>query len=312
MNSDRYPLCPASYVLALKSFRLGDDFVRSIINKCTSVPGDGKEMLEILRKFAPLKAVGTYEDTQAFETAKADGYWLVSVCAGDGIHVISCLEERYPNALKELTDYPLVLYAMGDPGILTIEKKIAIVGTREPSEYGKKVANRLGEYFAERGWITVSGFAPGCDTQAHNGCISANMPTIAVLAHGMYMIDTPEDRSLANAIIKNGGCLVSEYSFYTKPGEEQSIARDRIQAALSKAVIVVESEMDGGAMHTARFALKLNRKLVCMGYDREVPDAKMGGNDYLVKEGKADRLVDAKDMDEFINEFRGVTVGDIK
>lgn len=68
---------------------------------------------------------------------------------------------------------------------------------------------------------------------------------------------------------------------------------------MAKGVIVVESEIDGGTMHTARYALQLGRKLGCMGYDREVADAKMSGNDELVNAGKAVRLVDAKDMDKF-------------
>jgi len=147
--------------------------------------------------------------------------------------------------------------------------------------------------------VVVSGLAAGCDTEAHWGCIEAGGKTVAVLAHGLNMIYPEENKDLADSVINSGGCLVTEYRPSEEPEKEHFIARNRIQAALSKGVIVVESEIAGGTMHTARYALQLGRKLGCMGYNRDVSDAKMNGNDLLVKEGKAVRLVDAEDMDEF-------------
>ncbi len=177
------------------------------------------------------------------------------------------------------------------------------MGSREPSEYGKKVARRLGKRLAEAGMVVVSGLAKGCDTEAHWGCIEAGGKTVAILAHGLDTVYPEENAQLAKAIISSGGCLLSEYIPPAEPTKKSFIERDRIQAALSKGIIVVESDVDGGTMHTAGFASQLGRKLGCMGYDREVADAKLGGNNKLVAEGKALRLVDAKDMNEFIRSF---------
>lgn len=148
----------------------------------------------------------------------------------------------------------------------------------------------MGRFYAEKGWVVVSGLAQGCDTEAHRGCIEAGGKTVAVLAHGLDMVYPPENESLAKDIIESGGCLVTEYRPHDMPEEEHFIARNQIQEALCKAVIVVESDFEGSTMHTAQYATQLRRKLGCMSYlpDKTgTEDAKMEGNDSLVKAGQA-------------------------
>lgn len=299
-TADTYPVTPGSYVLALLiGLRYDPDTCRRILETCPTVPASSGEMAELYYQKTLTASAAICRDQYSARVALADGYWVKDDHEYNGIHVISCLDKSYPRGLKDLPDYPLVIYVAGDPAILKSPKLIAIVGSREPSKYGERVSRRLGEYFAEKGWNTVSGLAVGCDTRAHEGCMQGGQPTVAVLPGGFGHLYPQENRGLARRIIETGGCWVSEYARGIPPTKAQFIARDRIQAALSKGVIVVESEVGGGTMHTARYALQLGRKLGCMGYDREVPDAKMGGNDELVKSGKAVRLVEAKDMEKF-------------
>ncbi len=306
---DSFPVSPASYVLALLiGLHYTPETCRQILETCPTIPASSQEMAELCyTKTSETRYVGSLKslswvcrDQMDARSALADGFWVIDDHKDNGIQVICCLDDQYPRSLRDLPDYPLVLFVAGDPKVLINRRLIAIVGSREPSEYGKRVSHRLGEFFAERGWKTVSGLALGCDTEAHLGCLEAGGKTVAVLAHGLDHLYPEENRVLAERIISSGGCLVTEYRPHEEPSKDKFIARDRIQAALSRGVIIVESELEGGAMHTARYALQLGRKLGCMGYDREVADAKMSGNDKLVEEGKAVRLVDANDLDRFV------------
>ncbi len=214
----------------------------------------------------------------------------------------------YPQRLMELPDHPAELYCLGNTAILTTDKAIAIVGTREPSEAGRKLAYDLGRLCSEQGWLVVSGLARGCDTGAHWGCVEQGRPTLAVLAHGLDMVFPPENAGLARAILESGGCLVSEYPCGVKPLKENFTARNRIQAALAQAVIVVESELEGSTMHTARFALELGRELACLVYDKVVPEARLEGNEHLVSSGKAVRLVTEQDIRGFLDKILSLYV----
>lgn len=270
-------------------------------------PQDGRDLMGVLAPYVEKLYGGDQLDEGERDVHASFILWnavdyILSI-QGGGIGIVGCLDAQYPKELQDLDDFPVLLYVRGNTAALANPNKVAIVGTKEPSEYGKKVARRLGAYFAEKGLTVVSGLAKGCDTEAHWGCIEAGGKTVAVLAHGLDMVYPEENQRLAEAIIEAGGCLVSEYMPPDQPTPQTHIERDRIQAALAKGVIVVESEIDGGTMHTARYALQLGRKLGCMGYDREVPEAIMTGNDQLVNAGKAVRLVDAEDMERFCKEI---------
>ena len=160
---------------------------------------------------------------------------------------------KFPRKLKEMKDPPLLLHCLGDISIIN-DAGVAVIGTREPTEFGRKAAEDLGEKLASLNKIVVSGLALGCDTGGHIGCLKGNGKTIAVLAHGLDTMYPPENRDLAIRIIKNGGLLVSEYPFGTKVRGPYFVERDRIQAGLADAVIVIETGIQGGTLHTVGFA----------------------------------------------------------
>ena len=163
---------------------------------------------------------------------------------------------------------------------------IAIVGTREPTQYGAESARKLGGIFAKEGFVVVSGLATGIDAQAHKGALDANGMTIAVLAHGLHTVYPPENKKLANKILDKNGALVSEYPWDKNSSRYSFVERDRIQSGLSLGVFVVETGIGGGTMHTAGFCKKQNRKLIVLS--PEDFSEKQQGNTKLISDGSAD------------------------
>ena len=141
---------------------------------------------------------------------------------------------------------------------------IAIVGTREPTEYGITAAKRLGALFAESGYTVVSGLANGIDTAAHQGALEVDGLTVAVLASGLDTVYPIKNKELAGAILKNNGALVSEYSWGTMVNRSYFVARDRIQSGLSLGVFVVETGIKGGTMHTVKSCKEQKRSLIVL------------------------------------------------
>lgn len=158
----------------------------------------------------------------------------------------------YPRALRTTGDPPPVLFVrgtarLGDPGI-------AIVGTRNPTDYGAACSRRLASSASREGLSVVSGLAVGCDTEAHAGAVEAGGVTIAVLAHGLDRVYPRENQALAEHILDAGGALVSEYAPGKPPTRASFVERDRIQSGLAQGVVVVETGPVGGTMHTVAAA----------------------------------------------------------
>lgn len=176
------------------------------------------------------------------------------------IQKIKLNELAYPYLLSQINNPPKILYVLGNVEILR-EKSIAIVGCRECSKYGEKVATELAYNLGKNNIITVSGLAKGIDSYCHIGSIKAKARTIAVVAHGLDMIYPKEHRDLAINILQHGGAIVSEYKVGEKPKKENFPARNRIISGLAKSTVIVEAKMHSGALITANFALEQNREV---------------------------------------------------
>jgi len=183
--------------------------------------------------------------------------WIKTIEENNGTVIIGLSDTRYPRSLMRLNDAPCVLYARGNIGLLQNQATIAVVGTRDPTARGKKIATKTTEYFSQNGVVIVSGLALGIDTEVHTACLASNGHTVAVLTD-IDIIAPSSNRSLAHNIINNHGLLLSENPPNTKIVPAHFIKRDRIQSALSKAVFVIESSKGGGSMHAAGIAKKLN------------------------------------------------------
>ena len=162
---------------------------------------------------------------------------------------------EFPISLRKMDDPPLLLHCLGNAELIGMPGT-AVIGTREPTPHGEKAARQFGEILAQQDQVVVSGLALGCDTGGHIGCLEKSGKTIAVLAHGLDSIYPSQNRDLAKRILSADGLLVSEYSFGTSVRGPYFVERDRIQAGLSNQVIVVETGIKGGTLHTVGFAEK--------------------------------------------------------
>jgi len=176
-----------------------------------------------------------------------------------GARYINFKSKSYPKQLNSLPDKPVGFYAIGDVDFSA--PAISIVGSRNCTVYGQLVARRFASAFAQAGYTVISGMARGIDTMAHLGALEVGGKTIAVLACGLDNIYPTANKKLAVEIIKNGGCLVSEYSPGEPPLKWRFIQRNRIISGLSEATVVMESPPKSGALITADFALEQNRDL---------------------------------------------------
>ena len=226
--------------------------------------------------------IGEEEAAGAWATALRQ----VELCEDTGVHVLSFLDSGYPDRLRQIPDPPVTLYVKGSLDALNPDDSVAIVGTREPTEFGMRAARVSGSMAARMSTVVVSGLAKGCDTWAHKGCIDANGTGVVVLAHGVDSIYPAENRGLASELLDTGGCWVSEYPVGSRPARWSFAERDRIQSGLSDAVLVVETDVKGGTMHTVTAAKRQNRALACIAHpDKLLSESATRGNQVLIGEG---------------------------
>lgn len=179
------------------------------------------------------------------------------------VSLITFFDERYPDRLRQLSDAPPLLYVRGDARLLAREQLVAVVGTREPTRFGVSAAEAVTGALADDGWGIVSGLAKGIDTVAHSVAVERRAPTIAVMGGGLDRVYPAQNKDLAARILDCGGALIAEQPFGEQPRPYHLVARDRLQSALSVAVIIAQSGVKSGTMHTARFAASQGRPLFC-------------------------------------------------
>ncbi len=178
----------------------------------------------------------------------------------ENIELITLEDEFYSKNLKQIYDKPICVYVKGDKRILN-DFSLAIIGCRDCSEYGKRVAQTLGKTLAKEKITTISGLARGIDGISQNATVSENGKTIAVIGSGICNIYPKENIKLANEIIKKGGVIVSEYVPNEKAEKLNFPARNRIISGISSGVIVVEAKNKSGTMTTVDFALEQGKNV---------------------------------------------------
>jgi DNA processing protein len=301
------------HVLTLLSIPgIGRKTVQNFLQTLTFSPSNIRELREALLES---KNAGFELDIltkNTLEERQRDAEKLLRDHEKAQVKVIAYSEPEFPQQLHIIPDPPAILYVKGNIDCLKPEQSVAVIGTRNPSEYGRERANKIAQIFAEKGLIVVSGLAEGCDTAGHEGCLKANGCTVAVLAHGLQMIYPAQNKKLAERIVDSGGCLVSEYHLGTKPFKSSFVERDRLQSGLSAAVVVIETDIKGGTMHTARYCLEQDRTLACIDHPPERRSEKSRGNQKLIAEKKAIPLKTPEQLESFIAKvFRKLTVPQI-
>ncbi|MBQ8299367.1 MAG: DNA-processing protein DprA [Clostridia bacterium] len=189
---------------------------------------------------------------------------------------------RFPKNLESLPDCPDVIYVWGNVDILN-DFSLAMVGSRNCSEFGKIFATEMAQKLNGKNIIIVSGLALGVDSAAHRGCVNNNGKTIAVLGGGFDNVYPKENMRLIDEIIENGGAVITEYMPEDPPLRKNFIDRNRIIAALSEGVILIEAKEKSGSLTTIRHAINLNKKIFVVpgGINDELYD----GSNRILSEG---------------------------
>lgn len=204
-----------------------------------------------------------------------------SLMAACGAAFVSVRDPGYPPLLRELPDPPIGLYRKG--GYVPEGLCVALVGSRKPSAYGLATARKLAAELAEAGVCIVSGLALGIDAAAHDGALAAGGRTVAVLGCGVDIV-YPRENTKLYARIAETGAVFSEFPM-GRPVDRQTFAmRNRIVSGMCRAVVVVESGIDGGSMITARFAGEQGRTL-CAVPGRVDQRSTSGGCHQLIRDG---------------------------
>lgn len=205
------------------------------------------------------------------------------------------LDKNYPKKLSQQDDAPIVLYSLGDFDF-NLKKYISIVGTRSMTHYGNENCNKLIDDLKTNGFepVVVSGLAYGVDYCAHVAALKNNLPTVAVLGHGLSTIYPSSHREMAKKILKNNGALLTEFPFKSKIDPSNFVKRNRIVAGLSEAVIVVESAKKGGSLITAEYAVQYARDVYT--FPGRVGDKTSEGCNFLLKTNRAGLIENADDL----------------
>ncbi len=227
---------------------------------------------------------------------KADLSRMWDQIQSKGIHVLTWLDETYPQRLKEIEQPPPVLYVRG---ALIPEDTwaVAIVGTRRVTPYGRQVTEEIASFLAANSITVISGLARGVDAIAHNAALKAGGRTLAVLGSGVDRIYPPENRAMAEQIFEHGAVL-SDYVPGTPPESSNFPPRNRIISGLSMAVVVVEAGETSGALITAEFAAEQGREVFAVPGNILAPQSK--GTNKLIQQG-ALPLLSASDIMQTLN-----------
>lgn len=192
---------------------------------------------------------------------------IIEDCDKDNIKIATILDEDYPKSLFELKDPPPILYFKGNHNLLN--KAVAIIGTRKSTELGNRIAIKVGTYFS-RNWAICNGLVDGIDKNSITTENKVLPNVIGVMSGGLNFDFTISKLSqeLAHKVLDNNGLLISEYEPNKKEDQFSGSKASRIQAGLSKALILIQSSLSGGSKYTIRAFSSLNRPLAIIEYQK--------------------------------------------
>ncbi|MBO5668621.1 MAG: DNA-processing protein DprA [Lentisphaeria bacterium] len=205
-----------------------------------------------------------------------------AVAERGGVQIITLVDEDYPDELRNIYDPPLCLYVRGKLPEKH-DRSIAIVGSRRISRYGEKMAVMLAEEAVACGFTVYSGLALGVDTLAHKAVVDMAGCTVGVLGGGLMHMYPKENIPLARDMIRNGGAVISEFPLNFPVNRHNFPRRNRIVAAMCRAVIVVEAGLDSGALITAKLAAEMGKEVFAL--PGRVDNVQAKGCHKLIKEG---------------------------
>ncbi len=270
--------------------KIGHILAKRLVSYCGSAEAIFKEKKTTLEKipgigeFSAKAVVGQ----NVFDRAEEE----IKFIERNNIQPIFYTDTNYPKRLTHCEDSPILLYFKGNANF-NCEKVISIVGTREATDYGKNLCEKLVADLASHNVMIVSGLAYGIDICAHKAALENKLSTICVLAHGLDKIYPSIHSIIAEKMLENGGWL-TDFPSKTIPDRENFPSRNRIVAGISDATIVVESKAGGGSLITADIANTYNRDV--FAFPGKVGDECSVGCNNLIKQNKAALIQSALDV----------------
>lgn len=208
---------------------------------------------------------------------------ILKYCLENNINIIKYTDFQYSNRLKNIYDYPILLYAKGNVSLLNSKCIVSIVGTRKCSEYGKYITEKFSFLLSQNGYTIASGMANGVDSYAHKASIKVEGKTIAVLGSGVDYIYPKENRSLYMKILESNGLIISEYSPKTKPIPQFFPMRNRIISGISDKILITEAGKKSGSIITANIAIEQGKDVYAI--PGNITNKYSEGTNELLKDG---------------------------
>lgn len=261
---------------------IGDISGKKFIAYCGSAEAVFKEKRKSLEKISGMRDVtidALCHPKDILKRAEQE----VEFVNNNGIRPLFYLDKDYPRRLLQCEDSPLMLYYKGNAN-LNPSRVVAIVGTRNITDYGKENCAQLVNDLIDDHVLVVSGLAYGVDTMAHRTAVKAGIPTVGVLGNGFQQIYPAANKKLASEMLANGG-LLTECMSGTLPDRENFPRRNRIIAGMADAVIVIESALKGGSLITADLGNSYNRDV--FAFPGRVKDLYSQGCNYLIRTNRA-------------------------
>jgi DNA processing protein len=284
------------YQIALSNVEgVGSVFFRQLISYCGSAENVFKAKTDKLIKISGVGRV-VIEGLKN-KALISDAEKTLINAEKQGAQLFFSTDKNYPSRLKPLYDAPAVLYYKGNAS-LDHFRSIGIVGTRQATDYGKKVTESIVEQSKNYNPLIVSGLAYGIDITAHKAAIDFGLPTIAVMASGIDVIYPLQHEKYIDQITSNGG-IISEHPFGKQPIRNMFLSRNRIIAGLSDASIVIESAAKGGSLVTAEFANNYHRQVFAV--PGTLANKASEGCNKLIQQNKANIYTQINDLVETLN-----------
>jgi DNA processing protein len=274
---------------------IGDHLIRQLISYCGSAENVFKTPKGKLMKIPGIGDVTAESIRQGKPFARAEKE--LKKAEKENVQLIFYLDAEYPKRLKQVNDAPSVIYTKGNIDFEN-PKTVGIVGTRKSTSYGRDRVEELVKDLVPHQPLIVSGLAYGIDIHAHKMSVKHNLPTIGVMGSGMDNIYPSAHKDIAKKMMDHGG-LVTEHSFGTPPDAHNFPARNRIVAALSDAIIVVEAAEKGGALITADIGNSYNKDV--FAFPGNIGQSHSEGCNNLIKSNKAAMITSVADLEYQMN-----------
>ena len=273
------------YIAGLQSlYNVGATHVRRFIEEFGS-PYDAWEAVKRVENLKPYTHISNTDKRAIASSAKDEKLdYIIHKIDEYKMDVTTFLDKDFPSILNHIYNPPAILFMRGNRALLDKRlNRIALVGARRCSLYGRNVARMLGKELGKYSTIIVSGGARGIDTHGHEGLLSSQGYGIVVMGCGLDIVYPRENTKLFDRILQNNGLLVSEYPPGTPPSAKHFPARNRIISGLSRGVIVVEAKASSGSLITADMAVSEGRDVFVVPCN--LLDHTADGNKFLMRNG---------------------------